>query len=339
MQLFKIRMLQTLTLTPNVRSDYFKIRSADKSKNMDYSLLEELCSIPAPSGSEGPMKDFLLTYIEENKKYWKVTPQIIEGELFQDCILLVFGQPKTAVFTHIDSIGFTVRYDNKLIPIGGPEALTGYELVGEDSKGKIETKLVAELEEGILCCDFQRAIERGTELVFRSNHRENEEYVQNCYLDNRLGVFVSLKLAETLENGVIAFSCFEEHGGGTVPFLVKWIWEKYKISQYLVCDITWATEGVELGNGVAISLRDSRIPRKKYLKKILDLANKSGVRYQLEVEGSGGSDGRELQASPYPVDWVFIGVPEEGVHTPDEKANKGDINEMLKLYEFLMKHL
>ena len=305
----------------------------------NYDLLRELSAVHAPSGNEAKMTEFILDYVEKNKSGWKVVPAIIHGEDFQDCVILVFGKPKTAVYAHIDSIGFTVRYDNKLIPIGGPEAVTGFQLTGNDSKGKIETRIVADLDAGLLCCDFPREIERGTELVFKSNWIETDSTIQNCYMDNRLGAFIALKLAEGLENGAIVFSCYEEHGGGTVPFLVKYLWENYKIKNNLVCDITWATEGVKLGKGVAISLRDSRIPRKSFLNKIIKIARESGIQFQLEVEGSGGSDGKELQSSPYPVDWVFIGVAEENVHSPDEKVNKSDINSMLALYDVLMKCL
>lgn len=298
--------------------------------------MHQLCQIHGPSGNELRVKEFILSYVHENKGKWKNRPRIIHGAEFQDCLILEFGTPRTAVFAHMDSIGFTVRYDNRLVPIGGPEAETGYELVGMDSKGPIETKMVADLKEGLLCCDFQRLIDRGTDLVFKCHFRETEETVQSCYLDNRLGVFIALQLAETLENGVLVFSCYEEHGGGTVPFLIKYLWEKWKIPQCLVCDITWKTEGVSLGNGVAISMRDSRLPRKVFIEKVLKIARESGAKYQLEVEGFGGSDGKEIQSSPYPVDWIFIGVPEENVHSPHEMANKADINEMLKLYQVLM---
>ena len=305
----------------------------------NYELLKTLCSIHAPSGNESKLSEFIIDYVELNKKKWKSEPKVIFGDGFQDCIILVFGKPETAVYTHMDSIGFTVRYDNKLVTIGGPEAVTGYELEGSDSKGNIETKIIADLEDGFLCCDFHREIERGTELIFKSNWEETDSTIQSCYMDNRLGVFVSLMLAEKIENGAIVFSCYEEHGGGTVPFLVKYLYENYKIVKNLVCDITWATEGVKLGKGVAISLRDSRIPRKTFLNKVINTANKYLIPFQLEVEGSGGSDGKELQTSPYPVDWVFIGVPEENVHSPLEKVNKSDINAMLSLYDVLIRDL
>ncbi|HTF80241.1 MAG TPA: M20/M25/M40 family metallo-hydrolase [Cytophagales bacterium] len=306
---------------------------------MDYKLLKQLCQVQAPSGSESQMTTFLLDYIKANKKRWKVKPKILAGNKYQDCIMLVFGKPSIAAFAHMDSIGFTVAYDNKLIPIGGPEAETGYELIGHDSHGLIETKLVFDEKEQYLVCDAKRRLDRGTTLTFKCDFIETDSSVQSCYLDNRLGVFAMLQVCETLENGIVVFSCYEEHGGGTVPFLVRYLWEQYKIRKTLIADITWVTAGVQPGAGVAISLRDSRIPRKKYLDKIVSIAENAGIKYQLEVEGAGGSDGREIQNAPYPIDWCFIGAAEENVHSPNEKVHKDDIEEMVRLYELLFKEL
>ncbi|GAB3197943.1 putative aminopeptidase FrvX [Pontibacter aydingkolensis] len=302
-------------------------------------LLEQLCRIHAPSGNEKNLSEFLLNYIEQHKVQWKVQPTVISGEGFQDCILLIFGEPRTAIFAHMDSIGFTVRYGTQLVKIGGPSIMSGYKLVGEDSKGKIECTLESNEEEGDLHYDFHREIERGTELVFKCDFRETEETVQSCYMDNRLGVWSALKVAETLENGIIAFSCWEEHGGGSVAYLAKYIYENYGVKQAIVSDITWVTEGVQPGDGVVISMRDSLIPRRSYVQKIISIAKESGVAYQLEVEGAGGSDAKELQHSAYPWDWCFIGAPEDNVHTPDEIVHKKDIESMVALYEVLMQKL
>ncbi|HEY4650333.1 MAG TPA: M20/M25/M40 family metallo-hydrolase [Pontibacter sp.] len=302
-------------------------------------LLKQLCQIHAPSGNEKNMTDFLLNYIEMHKVQWRVQPVIVNNEDLQDCILLVFGEPRTAVFAHMDSIGFTVRYGKQLVPIGGPATKTGYKLTGADSQGDISCTLNYNEEEDELTYDYHREIERGTELVFASDFRETDETVQSCYLDNRLGIWAALKLAETLENGIIAFSCWEEHGGGSVAYLAKHIYETYHVKQALIADITWVTEGVQPGKGVVISMRDSLIPRRSYVQKIITIAKESGVPYQLEVEGAGGSDAKELQKSAYPWDWCFVGAPEDNVHTPDEIVNKKDIDSMVKLYQVLLEKL
>src|SRR5688572_24137382 len=107
--------------------------SPKKSQTIDSQLLIELCQIHAPSGEEGPVKDFLLRYIKKESKNWKQKPQIIQGEEFQDCLILKFGKPRTAIFAHMDTVGFTVRYFNQLLSIGSPDADTETKLVGRDS--------------------------------------------------------------------------------------------------------------------------------------------------------------------------------------------------------------
>jgi putative aminopeptidase FrvX len=306
---------------------------------VDYSLLKELQAIHAPAGDEAPLRDFVIDYVEKNKAQWKVEPELIYGDDFQDCLILKFGTPKTAVFAHLDSIGFTVRYGKELVKLGGPRLTSGIKLVGEDSKGLIETELVVDPKTKALTYKLDRDIDRGTNLTFKPNWREDTHYIQNCYMDNRLGMWNALKVAETLENGVLVFSCWEETGGGSVGYLGKYIYEKWGVRQALISDITWVTEGVPHGNGVAISLRDSGIPRKSFVRKIVKIASESAVKFQLEVEDAGGSDGNALQKSPYPFDWCFVGAPEDHVHTPDEKVHKDDVNEMLKLYQLLMKKL
>jgi putative aminopeptidase FrvX len=301
-------------------------------------LLKQLCEVHAPSGNEAPMKEFLLRYINKEKKKWKVQPEIYHGDEFQDCIVLKFGKPRTAIFAHIDSIGFTVRYFNQLLPIGSPDAEMGTILVGEDSLGKIECTLEFDKDNHAFY-KFGRKIERGTDLTYKINFRENKSYIESAYLDNRLGVYNALMIAPLLKDGIIVFSCWEEHGGGTVPYLAKFIHEKWDVKQALVSDITWVSDGIEHGKGVAISMRDRNIPRRAYVNRIIDIARKRRIDFQLEVEGVGSSDGRELQTSPYPFDWCFVGAPEKNAHTPDEKVHKHDIKCMIDLYAWLMKDL
>lgn len=301
---------------------------------MNLQLLKTLCGIHAPSGSEFLLTEFLLDYINEHKSSWTNQPTIHEGGEFHDSIVLVFGKPTTAIFSHIDSIGFTVGYGNKLIKIGGPQTENGYKLVGKDSLGEIECELFVE-DDGISYI-FNREIERGTTLTFKPEFKSEEGFVDCCYMDNRLGVLNALEVARTLENGVICFSCYEEHGGGNTQFLGKFIYDKYEVRQALISDITWVTSGVQHGNGVAISMRDSGIPRRKYLNRIIETAKASKVPYQLEVESAGGSDGNALHMSSLPFEWCFIGAAEDNVHSPTEKVAIKDFESMVELYKALM---
>jgi putative aminopeptidase FrvX len=305
-------------------------------------LLKKLVELRGASGDESRVKDFVIDYIKENEHIWKVQPQLFYGDNFQDTLILVFGKPTTAIFAHMDSIGFTVGYGKNLIKIGGPVTEDGIQLVGSDSQGEIETELmVIENPDGRkeLQYIFEREIERGTILTFKPNFIETDEYVESPYMDNRLGMWNALKVAESLENGAIVFSTYEEHGGNSVGFCGKFLFEKYGLRQALISDITWVTDGVQHGKGVAISMRDNGIPRRIFLNKIIDLAKESGINFQLEVESAGGSDGGVLQKSDLPFDWCFIGAAEDNVHSPEETVAKYDIMCMVELYKYLMKHL
>jgi putative aminopeptidase FrvX len=314
-----------------------------KKTRSEFELLKDMCFMHAPSGNEVGMKMFVLNYIKENSKNWKHKPKVIFGDGFHDNIILIFGKPRTAVFAHMDSIGFTVRYGKQLVKIGGPVTKTGFKLIGSDSKGlqEVELKVSEDKRTGARSLSYKgkRDFETGTELTFKPNWREDKTHLQCCYMDNRLGVYAALKLAETLKDGAIVFSTYEEHGGGSVSYLQKYLQDKYKIAQALICDISWITDGVSYAKGPVISMRDSLIPRRSYVNKIISIANKNKCAYQLEVEGTGGSDAKELQMADYPWDWCFIGAAEENVHTPDEKVHKKDVEGMIKLYEVLMKEL
>lgn len=301
-------------------------------------LLKDLCAVHAPSGFEVPLRDYLLGYVKRKMKKWKVTPTIYTGADLQDCIILKFGNPRTAIYAHMDTVGFTVRYFNQLLPVGSPNAEAGTWLVGADSRGVIECELEYDKEDRAFY-KFGRVIDRGTTLTYKPHFRDSKDFIQSPYLDNRLGIFNVLKVAETLENGAIVFSCWEEHGGGSVGYLARFLYEQWQVRQALISDITWATDGVEPGGGVAISLRDKNIPRRAFVQKIGAIAREKKIDYQWEVEGSGSSDGGELQRSPYPIDWCFVGAPSFDPHTPHEKVHKADVQSMLQLYNHLMADL
>lgn len=306
------------------------------------ALLKELISIRGCSSDEGAISRFIIDYVSKNASGWKQQPAIFSGDGFQDAVVLVFGQPRTAIYAHIDTIGYSAGYDKDLIRVGGPRNIDGTLLTGADSQGEVEAELIIlEDEYGNEHINYvsERPIERGTLLSFKPDFRETEEYIQSAYLDNRLGVYCALQVAETLEDGAIVFSTYEEHGGNGVGFATRFLYEKYNVLQALISDITWVTPGVKHGAGVAISMRDSMLPRRSYLDRIISISRESGIPFQLEVESAGGSDGGVIQKSDLPVDWCFIGAAEDYVHTPDEKVFKSDIASMIALYEVLMKAL
>ena len=305
---------------------------------MDFSLLKTLCQISATSGDEHRLKQFLVDYVLQNSASWASQPTLLHGDGFQDNLILVFGKPTIAYYAHIDSVGFTARYQNQLISIGSPEPVEGDKLVGIDSLGPIECKIQMDENQNAFH-NFARAIEPGTTLVYSPQFRSLGDSISSSYLDNRVGVFALLQLAKEMKKGALVFSTNEEHGGGSVGYLANFLYNTYSISKSLVVDVTWVTEGIHFGHGPVVSLRDAYIPRKKFVDQITSLLDKHSMVYQKEVEALGGSDGSELQRSPLPIDWCFIGVPVNNSHTSKEEANIFDIIRLITLLEILSEKL
>ncbi len=302
-------------------------------------LLKQLCSIHAPSGEELKLKEFILWWVNTNMNNWKVKPTILDDSGLQDSIVLVFGKPRTAVFAHMDSTGFTARYNNELVYIGGPNFKNGDKLVFEENNKIQETKIIFDKKTEKVFCDYKKILLTGTTLTYKVNFKTTEKEISAPYLDNRLGVWAALNIAKNIENGILVFSCYEEHGGGSVEKIAKIIYEKYSINQALIADTTWATEGIFLNKGVVVSLRDKYIPRKFYVDKICNILQNNKIKFQLEVESFGSSDGGYIQKCAEPIDWCFIGVAEENNHSSQEKVSLTDIKSMLKTYEVLIKEL
>ena len=304
-------------------------------------LLKQLCEVPAPSGNEAALRDFIVAYVRKQQGQWRTSPTLIAHDDLRDSLILAFGRPRTAVMAHMDSVGFTVRYHDQLIPIGSPKTEDGYRLVGVDHLGPVECELAVYESKKMqqLRYQFGRGLARGTELTFACDFRETTDFVQTCYLDNRLGVYNALRLAETLENGLLVFTCGEEHGGGSVPYLVRSIYEEFKVTQYLISDVTWTTDGIVAGQGAVVSMRDRIIPRRSFLDKVIGLAEAAKVPFQLEVEATGASDARELLQAPYPIDWCFVGAPVAYAHSPNEKVHRADVDSLLALYRYLLQEL
>lgn len=306
----------------------------------DFELLKKMCHIQAPSGMEWPMKEFLLQHFSQPGYFKAAQPEIIDGDEWGDGFAVKFGKPRTAILAHLDNIGFMTRYERQLVRVGGPVCDSGFKLraVSAQRQDFFEYEL-EHTEQNELYYQGEPVLPSGTYLTFSPEFIENDEYVQCCYMDNRLGVWNALKVAENLKDGLLVFTCWEEHGAGHAEYAARKMYEDYGIKQALISDITWVTEGVHAGEGVAISIRDSGIPRRRFIDRIIMLAKDSGTPFQLEVESSGGSDGQSLQRTPYPIDWCFIGAPEQNVHSPHEKVHKSDIDSMWKLYTYLMEKM
>jgi putative aminopeptidase FrvX len=174
-----------------------KVTSA-KDTLPDIELLKQLCEIHAPSGAETPLKNFFFIISNQKRQAGSIHSKSLRAKNFRIALILKFGKPRTAIFAHMDSVGFTVRYFNQLVTIGSPDAESGARLVGQDSKGLIDCELEFDKENHAFY-KFGRSIDRGTTLTYKINFRETKDFIETAYLDNRLGIYNALKSCRRIE--------------------------------------------------------------------------------------------------------------------------------------------
>jgi putative aminopeptidase FrvX len=301
-------------------------------------LLKTLCSIPGTSGDEGAIRDFVFDYVISHQRNWKYLPEIWKGDGFQDNLVLVFGKPKIAFYAHMDTVGYTIRYDNYVIPIGGIDGNTGDALVFEKEGKLLETKLINEEKSELSLIDAHLPVIPGTPLSYKANFIQEDDLIKSPYLDDRLGVWALLQLAPTANNIALVFTTYEEHGGGAAGYLARLLFEKYGTCKAIIADVTWTSKGVQLGKGSVVSLRDSRIPRRAFVNELRKIFKMAGIPFQLEVEFYGGSDGKEIQNLPYPIDWCFIGPPSDNPHSSLETVHKEDVTGFVQMLKQIGEH-
>lgn len=299
----------------------------------DYSLdlLWDLLKLDGPSGDERPVAGWL------EDRLARELPDVRVERLGDSLLALRGPQPAVAVFAHLDTTGWTLGYDKRLLPIGGPDGKPGDGVrpVGESDAGST----LARCKDGSWKVRGKKAAAPGSRWVYAAAPTQEGEEIIAPYLDNRAGVWAALHVLRRCPDVAVAFTSYEETRGLGALLCARRLAETWGISQALVADLTWHTKHVRCGRGVAVSLRDSCLPRQAYLERILALAETSGLPFQREIAGSGASDGAALDRSGVPFDWVFAGAPEKSAHTARERVHVSDLQGMAALLVHLVNGL
>jgi putative aminopeptidase FrvX len=288
--------------------------------------LQQLLDIEGPSGDEGAVAD----YIE--RELGRIPD--VRRERLGDTVIAVRGEPRVAVMAHLDTVGFTLGYGGELIRIGSPQAKAGYALRSRSGDAVLRGRI--RMQDRTAFLEGAPDARPGSRWVFDAPLAREGDVLRGAYFDNRAGVWSALRVLEQCPHVAVAFTVCEEQSGRGAHVAARRLWEELRIARVLISDITWHTEHVHRGKGPAISLRDQFVPRQRFLDEIVALAEQSGLPYQLEIESSGSSDGGFVERSGVPMDWCFIGAPEEASHTPEEVVNLSDLEAMAALYVYLI---
>lgn len=311
-------------------------------------LLEELLAIEGTSGDEGLVTDYLVKELEKSRYGLGLSKCTItdayrrshrggtNGGMMRvhDNLLVWKGVPKTAIFSHMDIIGFMVGHGDALTRVGGPAPADGNPLIGtRDGK----TYKAIYLADDKYLSDAP--LPTGIRLMYDRKPQITKKRIRSAYLDDRAGVYIALKAFAACNDVALAFTTYEEEDGKGARVCAKILHDELGITQALVSDITWHTKDIKLGKGPVISLRDGYIPRQSYVNRVVDIARASGIKFQLETETAGGSDGGHLQRGETPIDWCFVGPCEKDAHSINECLDRNDLVDSIKLYGELIRKL
>lgn len=96
----------------------------------------------------------------------------------------------------------------------------------------------------------------------------------------------------------------------------------------------------KLGGGVQIRMQDpTAIMNPKLAKLVIDTAEEEGVRYQVTMRSSGGTDAGSLHQANEGVPSIVLGSPARYIHSHNAMIDINDYLEMVKLTKALVRKL
>lgn len=302
-------------------------------------LLWQLLEQDSPSGDEGPLADWLEAWLVRE------APDAIVERQGDSLIVRRGPQPSVAVFAHLDTTGWTLGYNKHLFRIGGPDGKPGDQIRparqpdAANAAGDHAGNALVRRKDGSWKVRGHTHAQPGSRWVFAAAPKQDDRGITAPYLDNRVGLWAALTALRHCPTIALALTVQEETRGSGAQVCARRLAETHGIRQALIADLTWHTKHIQCGRGVAVSLRDSSLPRQRYLARVLALAEASNIPFQREVESSGGSDGAGIDRSGISMDWVFIGAPEKAAHTAREQVHVGDLQGMAAMLVHLVNRL
>nr|WP_246351320.1 M42 family metallopeptidase [Deinobacterium chartae] len=216
-------------------------------------------------------------------------------------------------------------------------------IASPDERKKIpEIKdLVVDL--GLPADEVKKRVRIGDPVTLVQEFREVGDLLCGKDMDDRASVFVQIEVLRALQgvnhphDVVAVFSTQEEVGlrGATVA--------AYSVEPDIgvALDVTLAvdTPGVpaeeattRLSDGVAIKVYDTSMISTRWLvDEFIELAEQSGIRYQLEILMGGGTDGGAIQRSRGGVPTVTLSLPTRYIHSVVEAVHKADVRAEIDL--------
>ena len=327
---------------------------------INFDLLKKLCETPGVSGREDKVRDLV---IEELRPLTDEISVDTLGNVI--AVKKGTGGPRVMLAAHLDEIGFLVKYvDDKgflrVQPVGGWDPRTmvaqrvhvhgfgGQMLLGALMPAAKPIHLLTaeemakplKIEEffidlGLPVDEVKAQVEMGDMVTMaRTTERVGGSVVSKS-LDDRLSVFVMIEALRTVgphTAEIIAVATTQEEvglrGATTAAYALQ-------PDIGIALDVTLANDfpGVDgpdqvtrLGEGAALKIMDgSTLSHPKLLRHFRNLAEKHGIKHQLEILSRGGTDAGAIQRSRAGVATFTRSLPTRYIHTVNEMASIADI--------------
>ena len=327
---------------------------------INFDLLKKLCETPGVSGREDKVRDLV---IEELRPLTDEISVDTLGNVI--AVKKGTGGPRVMLAAHLDEIGFLVKYvDDKgflrVQPVGGWDPRTmvaqrvhvhgfgGQMLLGALMPAAKPIHLLTaeemakplKIEEffidlGLPVDEVKAQVEMGDMVTMaRTTERVGGSVVSKS-LDDRLSVFVMIEALRTVgphTAEIIAVATTQEEvglrGATTAAYALQ-------PDIGIALDVTLANDfpGVDgpdqvtrLGEGAALKIMDgSTLSHPKLLRHFRNLAEKHGIKHQLEILSRGGTDAGAIQRSRAGVPTFTLSLPTRYIHTVNEMASIADI--------------
>lgn len=322
-----------------------------------FELLKVLTAPVAVSGAEQSIVSVLQELLAE---YGKVTVDSLNN------VYCTFGEGYHFLLdAHIDEIGFIVKAISddgfvKVSNVGGIDrrmllasevsvwgdreyrgvisALPPHLQKASDEKNAPEIDDIA-IDIGLTKEEAEKGISLGDRVTFKRNFKKLAgNQVCSSVLDDRAGVASIILAIEQLKDVnakiTVMFSSQEEVGtrGAKVgPF-------QKNVDEAIAVDVSFGytpmckkSDCGDLGKGPMVGF--SPILDKKMSNKLVDVAKKNEIPYQIEVMGGGhtGTNADVITVSEYGVKTALLSIPEKYMHSPIEVVDTTDVENVANL--------
>jgi len=336
---------------------------------MSFELLKKLCATPGVPGREEIFREVVIEELKDHAD--EITTDSMGNTFF-----LKRGKGKNPrkvmIAAHMDEIAFVVRHIHKdgflyLHPLGGfdPRTLIAQrvKVYGRTTLDGViaikaahfttpeERNKVIPLED--LFVDLGLPVEKVKELVrvgdpvtMERELIEMGDFYTGKTLDDRVGVYVMIeafKRFKASEDDMYAVATVQEEIGVRGARAAS-----FGLSPDIgiAIDITIAADTpgiderdhcVKMNGGVGIKVLDSlAISHPKLVDFLRELAEKNGIKNQMEVLPKGGTDAAGMQMSRGGIPVCTLSIPNRYTHSVVESCHKDDVEATIELLRVFM---